>query len=144
MFPILNFIVNLFSFLQLLCRPNFIKLDLSMFRVSLSAFNQLSIFFNESFRSFFRILISLLERNRHLSSANRTSFTFGDEICKSFTYNRKNRGPKNTVLFLLLVSCVRDKIETILEQYLAHHNNPTYIIKFHGLLCQRLLRSLEK
>ena len=51
---------------------------------------------------------------------------------------------KNNVLFLLLVVYVKDKIETILEQYLVHHNNPTYIIKFHGLLCQTLLQSLEK
>ena len=51
---------------------------------------------------------------------------------------------KNTVLFSLLVVYVRDKIKTILEQYLVHHNNPTYIIKFYGSLCQMLLQSLEK
>ena len=51
---------------------------------------------------------------------------------------------KNTVLFLLLVVCVRDKMETILEQYIVHHINPAYVIKFHGLLCQTLLQSLEK
>ena len=43
---------------------------------------------------------------------------------------------KNTALFLLLVIYVRGEIETILEQYLLHHNNPTYIIIFHGLLCK--------
>ena len=33
---------------------------------------------------------------------------------------------KSTVLFLLLVVYVRDKIEIISEQYLTGHNNPTY------------------
>ena len=51
---------------------------------------------------------------------------------------------KNTALFLLLVVDVKDKIKTILEQYLVHHNNSTYIIKFQSLLCQTLLQSLEK
>ena len=33
---------------------------------------------------------------------------------------------KSTVLFLLLVVYVRDKIEIISEQYPVRHNNPTY------------------
>ena len=38
---------------------------------------------------------------------------------------------KSTVLFLLLVVYVRGKIEIIPEQYLIHHNNPTYkILRF--------------
>ena len=43
---------------------------------------------------------------------------------------------KNTALFLLLIVYVRGEIETILEQYLLHHNNSTCIIIFHGLLCK--------
>ena len=35
---------------------------------------------------------------------------------------------KSTVLFLLLIVYVRGKIEVIPEQYLIHHNYPTYKI----------------
>ena len=59
-------------------------------------------------------------------------------------HTRLFESQKNTVLFLLLVVNVKDKIETILEQYLIHHNNSTYVIKFHGLLCQTFLQNLEK
>ena len=109
----------------------------------------IKLWFSESFRSFCKIFISLREWNRHLSSANRKSFTLGDEICKSFTYNRNIKvskalpretpheivwkSEKHYILFLLLVVYVRGKIEIIPEQYLIHHNNPTYKISWFTL-----------
>ena len=41
-----------------------------------------------------KMLMSLCEKKRFVSSANMIGFSIFEAWCKSFTYNRNNKGPK--------------------------------------------------
>ena len=69
------------------------------FNDNLLALNQLLTFINSLFIFSNKMLMSLCEKKRFVLSANMIGFSTFEAWCKSFTYNRNNKGPHVTVTF---------------------------------------------
>ena len=63
------------------------------FNDNLLSLNQLFTFASSSFIFSNKMLMSLCDKKRFVSSANMTGFSIFEAWCKSFTYNRNNKGP---------------------------------------------------
>ena len=64
------------------------------FNDNLLALNQLLTLVSSLFIFSNKMLMSLCEKKRFVSSANMIGFSTFEVWCKSFTYNRNNKGPK--------------------------------------------------
>ena len=135
--------------LQFLCHPNFIKLNLSMFGVSLFALNRwlsccLTNHLDHFVEYWYLYLSEIGMCHLQIEGASLWVMRYANHLHTIGILRRLRHylgghhmrlceNQKGTVLFLLLVVYVRGKIEIIPEQYLIHHNNPTSKISWFTL-----------